>query len=451
MMNQPVERHTVPLPRAKHEPWRDYVARVPADTLPTSLWGDGRTPPTVLRHRPRPGHPDWARLVAEARELAARLGPKLQAPRRGWREASRRAASYRTAVTGYLENRKRVKSGREDLLPLYFIWTTLRPCNFRCDYCDDHRGARYPELDGKGKLDTARGFELLRIMRTRAPSVYFAGGEPTLRKDLPALVRRARDLAFYPIVLNTNGSLFHRLLDKPEWATFLADLDILVVSLDALDLERLADMWKTPHPEDVIRNLLLLRELADGARVKLMVNTVIQPGLIDEARAVLDLTEDLGIGFCPVPRNVGPRIDAELLADPDYPAFVEHLLARKAAGARITGSLRMNRRLLSAAPLDCKNTLKPHVDHDGRLAWPCKATVNVEPEWLDVLRYEHLDELWDAATRRRSARGFHGPGPDQCGGDCCWAQNYTTDEYAHGLEHPLSLLAATVDFLWRRA
>lgn len=399
---------------------------------------------------PASGRPDLARLSAEADALVARIAPALEPPRAGPREWLRRARSYRTALAGYRENRRRARAGREDLLPLYFIWTTLRPCNFRCTYCDDHRGARYPELDGRGKLDTARGRRLLEVMRTRAPSVYFAGGEPTLRKDLPALARAARDLDYYPIVVNSNGSLLHRLLVQPAWRTFLADVDIVVISLDALDLGLLARMWRTPHPEDVLRNLLVLRRLAAAQRFKLMVNCVIQPGLIAEARAVLDLAESLGIWFCPVPRNVGPRIDPALLADPDYPAFVAHLLARQRAGARITGSPRMNERLLTAAPLRCRNTLKPHVDHDGRLAWPCKASVNVEPEWIDVLAHDDVDAIWAEGCRRRDPTGFHGPGPAQCGGDCNWAQNYTTDEYAHGLTHPWHLLGAVAGFLGGR-
>lgn len=401
------------------------------------------------RYEPREGHPDWAKLDAEARALVAELRPSLELPQRGAPEWRRRAESYATAARSYAENVSRARAGREDLLPLYFIWTTLRPCNFRCEYCDDHRGARYPELDGHGKLDTAKGRRLLEVMRTRTPSVYFAGGEPTLRKDLPELVRYARDLRYYPIVLNTNGSLLHRLLVKPEWRTFLADVDVLVVSLDSLDLGLLSRMWVTDHPEDVIRNLLMLRELAQEQRVKLMVNSVIQPGLVGEARAVLDFVEDLDVWFCPVLKNVGPRADPAVLGDPELGPFRARLLADKRAGAKISGSLRMNRRLLTAAPLDCRNTLKPHVDHDGRLAWPCKASANVEPEWLDVLAFDDVDALWAEGVRRRDPRGFHGQGPDQCGGDCCWAQNYTTDEYAHGLGHPLSLLSAVAGFLER--
>lgn len=393
------------------------------------------------------GQLDLARLRAEAHALAEEIRPRLEPPRRGRAHLLHRLASYRTAAQNYLENRRRAAVGREDLLPLLFIWTTHRPCNFRCSYCDDHRGAKYPELDGHGKLDTARGARLLEVMRTRTPSVYFAGGEPTLRKDLPSLVRRARDLDYFPIVLNTNGSRFHDLLRRPEWSTFLADVDVLVVSLDALDLELLAKMWVTGSPEDVLRNLFVLRELAAEQRVKLMVNTVIQPGLVAEARRVLDLATELGIWFCPVPRNVGAGIDPALLADPEYHAFVAELLRRKRAGARISGSLRMNQRLLSADRLECRNALKPHLDHDGRLPWPCKSSVNVAPEWIDVLAYDHVDQVWAEATRRRDPRGFHGPGADQCGGDCCWAQNYVTDEYAHGLVEPLGLMRAVVEFL----
>ena len=239
-----------------------YAASVPAPI------------PAFRRYRPRAGHPDWPRLAGEARALAEEIKPRLARPRRGPAEWARRASSWRTAAANYLENRRRARAGREDLLPLYFIWTTLHPCNVRCSYCDDHRGARYPELSRKGRLDTAAGVRLLRILRTRTPSVYFSGGEPTLRRDLPELTRAARDLGYYPIVCNSNGSLFHELLRRPAWSSYLADTDILVVSLDALDLATLSDLWATKHPEDVLRNLLLLDQLKQSMRFKLMVNCV---------------------------------------------------------------------------------------------------------------------------------------------------------------------------------
>ncbi len=124
-------------------------------------------------------------------------------------------------------------------------------------------------------------------------------------------------------------------------------------------------------------------------------------------------------------------------------------MARKRAGRRISGSARMNQRLLGAAPLDCKNTLKPHVDHDGRLVWPCKACVNVKPVYVPVNDFDDVDALWAHCSALVSPHRFQGPAANQCGAACNWAQNYTTDEYAHGLRHPLSLLGAVANFIER--
>ncbi len=433
-LHTPIDATRLTAPRAKPNRY--------ASESPLSL-------PEFRRYVPQPGHPDFPTLQREAQQLAARLMPRLEKPRTGAAEWKRRGRAWHTAANNYVENRKRTRAGRGDLLPLYFIWTTLRPCNFRCTYCDDHQGAKYPELDGRGKLSTAQGKRLLQIMRSRTPSVYFAGGEPTLRKDLPELTRAARDLDYYPLVLNTNGSLFHRLLEKPEWRGFLADIDVLVVSLDALHLGTLERLWVTPRPEDVLRNLLALRLLAPTLGFKLMVNTVIQPGLIPEARAVLDFAADMGIVFCPVPMNSGPHIDTRVQQDPQYAALVKTILERKRSGQKIAGSLRMNQRLLSAAPLQCRNTVKPHIDHDGRLAWPCKASVNVTPETINVLDFETVDQLYAHASTLVSPTDFHGPAKNQCGASCNWAQNYTSDAYAHGVEHPTALLTEAVDFVRR--
>jgi MoaA/NifB/PqqE/SkfB family radical SAM enzyme len=401
-------------------------------------------------YQPRAGHPEWRRLQGEADEIERRIRPLLEPPRRGWRERLRRLRAYATTARNYATNRRLLRAGREDLRPLYFIWTLLRTCNFRCEYCDDHRGRRYPDLPNDGVLSTEDGIKLLRILRTGTPSVYFSGGEPTLRKDLPRLTRAARDLDYFPIIVNTNGSVIDRLLERQAWRTWLADTDIVIVSLDALHLPALERMWVTPHPERVVRNLLLLRRLAEPMRFKLMVNTVIQPGRIEHARDVLDFANDLGIWFCPVPVNTGPTVDRALAADSQYADLAALILRRKEEGYPISGSPRMLRRLLWSEKLVCRNTLKPHVDYDGRLFWPCKASVNVEPERIDVLGFEDLDSLYRFAAARIDPTGFHGAGARQCGANCNWAQNYSTDAYAHGLEHPSSLVHDIAEFIRAR-
>ena len=405
------------------------------------------TLPQFSLYQPRPGHPDWSSLWSAAARAAAELAPELEAPRRGPAEWRRRLRSVAQVTGNFAANRRLARAGRQDLRPLYFIWTVTNRCNFLCTYCDDHRGCRYPELPNDGELSTSQGLDLLRVMRSGTSSVYFAGGEPTLRQDLPRLTRAARDLDYYPITINTNGSTVAQRLRDPAWRSWLADTDVVVVSLDSLELERMQRLWGHGRPERVVQNLLLLRQLSARLRFKLMVNAVIQPGHVRQARYVMDLAHDLGLWFCPVPVNVGPVIHPQLRQDPEYHDLARTIVQRKRAGHRVSGSPRMLRRLLWSAPLSCRNTLKPHVDHDGRLFWPCKASVNVDPLRLPVTDFADLAALYRHAAARVDPAGFHGAGPDQCGANCNWAQNYTTDAYAHGLLNPASLVGEMASFI----
>lgn len=158
--------------------------------------------PEFKLYRPRAGHPDWPRLAAEAREYADRLRPQLERPQSSVTTLKRRLRSVRSAAENWVINRKLSKQGREDLLPFVLLWT-------------------------------------------------------------PALARAARDMNHYPIIVNTNGSILHKLLEKPNWRTWLADMDQIIVSLDSLDLAALKTMWVCKKPQDVIRNLLILRELSE--------------------------------------------------------------------------------------------------------------------------------------------------------------------------------------------
>jgi MoaA/NifB/PqqE/SkfB family radical SAM enzyme len=220
-------------------------------------------------------------------------------------------------------------------------------------------------------------------------------------------------------------------------------VDHLVVSLDALDPAVLDRVWQTGRSADVIRNLLLMHELCGDMRVRLMVSTVVRPGAVRHARDVLDWCNDLGICFCPMPVNVGPTIEPALLADAEYRAFVALVLERKRAGYRIAGSQRMNERMLTAQPLDCRNTLKPHIDYDGRLFWPCKAAVDVAPLEINVLDFPNVEAIYRYGTAHINPTGFR----LRCGARCNWSQHYTTDAYAYGLAHPWSIAREIVDFL----
>ncbi len=75
-------------------------------------------------------------------------------------------------------------------------------CNLFCDYCTISPAMRARSLDAAA-VDRA-------MQRARADgydAISFTGGEPTIRGDLLALVRRARLLGFADIKLQSNGLL----------------------------------------------------------------------------------------------------------------------------------------------------------------------------------------------------------------------------------------------------
>ncbi len=112
--------------------------------------------------------------------------------------------------------------------------SVIEACNFRCGYCMP--ADRVPDdygFDSAGRLSfdeietLVRGFARLGMHKLR-----LTGGEPLLRKGLPALVARlARIPGIDDLAMTTNASL----LARHAQALRDAGLQRLTISLDALD------------------------------------------------------------------------------------------------------------------------------------------------------------------------------------------------------------------------
>lgn len=102
----------------------------------------------------------------------------------------------------------------------------LTACNLRCRHCYIN-----PKEHGANMLDAETAAEWLALFaRNRPTNLILLGGEPTLHPDLAAIIRRAKGMG-YAVTVDSNGYLFHDLLDKitPE------ELDYLSFSLDGPD------------------------------------------------------------------------------------------------------------------------------------------------------------------------------------------------------------------------
>ena len=77
----------------------------------------------------------------------------------------------------------------------------LGGCNFRCPFCHNS------ELLGADAEEFMKAEELLAFLKSRVgilEGVCITGGEPTLQKDLPELLRTIKEMG-YAVKLDTNG------------------------------------------------------------------------------------------------------------------------------------------------------------------------------------------------------------------------------------------------------
>ena len=106
----------------------------------------------------------------------------------------------------------------------------LTKCNLSCAHCYINK-----KQHGANTLDVETIKDWLNLFSKKAgqTNLILLGGEPTLHPDLPRAVREANRLGFKSITIDTNGYLFHHILDKitPD------DIDFLSFSLDGATRE----------------------------------------------------------------------------------------------------------------------------------------------------------------------------------------------------------------------
>src|SRR5438128_4046194 len=124
-------------------------------------------------------------------------------------------------------------------------------CNFRCTYCMPAEG-----LNWLPKAQILTFEEITRLVgafvRLGVRSIKLTGGEPTVRQDLPTLVRMLRE--HHPeleMSMTTNGILLGRLAQPLAEA----GLDRVTVSCDSLMRHRFAEMTRRDALDRVLQGL----------------------------------------------------------------------------------------------------------------------------------------------------------------------------------------------------
>jgi GTP 3',8-cyclase len=156
-------------------------------------------------------------------------------------------------------------------------------CNFRCTYCMPAEG-----LPWLPRSEVLTFEEITRLVHVAASigieQVRLTGGEPTVRKDLPELVRMLHGVpGVRSLSLTTNGVLLPRLAGPLAEA----GLTRINVSLDSLIRERFAELTRRDALQQVLDGLAALERYPTIRPIK--INAVAMRG-VTEAE-VLDFAE----------------------------------------------------------------------------------------------------------------------------------------------------------------
>jgi len=195
---------------------------------------------------------------------------------------------FMRAVKGFLEGtldettRSRAVEVRPFTMPfaalpiLSEVAITYR-CNLRCTFCYAGCNCTRNPVGDDREMSTGEVKEVLRALYQDAevPSVSFTGGEPTLRRDLPALVTHAKALGMR-VNLITNGTRVTEALARTLAA---AGLDSAQVSLEGVTPTVHERVTTIPHSFG--RTVAAVHHLK-AAGVHVHTNTTINRDNLDE-------------------------------------------------------------------------------------------------------------------------------------------------------------------------
>jgi GTP 3',8-cyclase len=215
-------------------------------------------------------------------------------------------------------------------------------CNYRCVYCMPEQG--FPCTPKDEHLDAAEFGRLLDVAAALGiTKIRFTGGEPLLRKDLAAIIYRAKGAGAQDISLTTNGHfLRQRAVELRD-----AGLNRVNVSLDTLDDERFFAIARRGSLQEVLQGI---DASLDAGLEPVKINCVVLKGINDgEAAdfAALTLHKPLHVRFIEL-MPMRWNLDEAIAPMEEHPGGLLQL--RQASGDMLSDS-EMRRRYVSIESL----------------------------------------------------------------------------------------------------
>jgi len=140
--------------------------------------------------------------------------------------------------------------------PLFLEIETSYACNYKCPYCPQ---VTLPEMPSGGLMKAEIIDKLFSEVEERQiPSISLShGGEPLIRKDIPQLIKRLKDIGVHDRMFHTNASLLTKDLSE---AVIESGITKINFSLDAVTSETYNKVRVGGEYDDVVSNVMSFLE-----------------------------------------------------------------------------------------------------------------------------------------------------------------------------------------------
>ncbi|MFH1417620.1 MAG: radical SAM protein, partial [Planctomycetota bacterium] len=185
--------------------------------------------------------------------------------------------------------------------PLFSVWNFTNLCNLNCKHCyqDSGHKALPDELSLEEKLNLVDQMAAMYV-----PMIAFAGGEPTLSKELFPVLERCQKSGIHTTIATHGGTI------TPQYAAKLAEAGVkyVEISLDSVHAEK-HDAFRG-QPGMWQRSIAGARNVVAQEGLRLGIAMCVHQGNFDEVEDMLQFAVDLGasclahFNFIPVGRGL---------------------------------------------------------------------------------------------------------------------------------------------------
>lgn len=195
--------------------------------------------------------------------------------------------------------------------PIWAHWEITYRCNMRCKFCNIWRQTKKYY---KNEVTLHDAKTLIREMADLGVChVYFTGGEPLLRKDLPKIMKACKKNSI-SVSMNTNGFFLRENYDKIE-----EYVNHIFISLDSPFEKEHDEIRRTDNAYS--KALAAIRYVKNRGG-KLMVNMVVTKENINDMERMIELCKSYGVAiqFLPaasIPAEGGKNIEIKNLFAPE--------------------------------------------------------------------------------------------------------------------------------------